>query len=65
MATLLTDSCVLSNELLYPLLLLLPALCVYTTYKELTRFWTYVLLYAPEVVATVAAAAVTTIVLGR
>lgn len=65
MATLLIDSCVLSNEHLYQLLLLLPALCVYTIYKELTRFRTYMLLYASEVVAIVVAAAVTTIVLGR
>lgn len=53
MAMLLTDSCVLSNEHLYQLLLLLPALCVYTIYKELTRFRIYVLLYASEVVARV------------
>lgn len=53
MATLLTDSCVLSNERLYQLLLLLPALCVYTIYKELTCFRNYVLLYASEVVARV------------
>lgn len=40
-------------------------LCVYTIYKELTQFRTYMLLYASEVVATVVAAAVTTIVLGH